>query len=385
MAWMSYADGRGRGWAVDPDGCAHIFRSNHYNRQLVARSRVVTTSQGLFLPTLTQVETNFSGIREATTQAAAANVRSIVSDAANDPRRFYEYLVHVREDGESAGTHYRDMSRRATRATAASIDSHVTGWENALAAARFVRDASAGVLMVGATALSGGAALAVGAAGTGITFTGNTQDNLAANQTMRQAMGNAAISTSVSVVTNILIPRGLSAVGRGMVGAGQQLSVGQNVVLGLITVQANIAGDMFKTALTADQNIGPEARAGVAATAGAGRRTRRHRDGQHAVRRMAADPRRARWRHHRGARGDFRDARFDQRRPSVCLGRPRGHGDVQPGRRTGHRPGTRPRPRLHPTAWNRRSRALRARGGDAAAVNGRAQPGSTGLPRFALK
>ena len=261
MAWMSYADGRGRGWAVDPDGCAHIFRSNHYNRQLVARSRVVTTSQGLFLPTLTQVETNFSGIREATTQAAAANVRSIVSDAANDPRRFYEYLVHVREDGESAGTHYRDMSRRATRATAASIDSHVTGWENALAAARFVRDASAGVLMVGPTALSGGAALAVGAAGTGITFTGNTQDNLAANQTMRQAMGNAAISTSVSVVTNILIPRGLSAVGRGMVGAGQQLSVGQNVVLGLITVQANIAGDMFKTALTADQNIGPEARA----------------------------------------------------------------------------------------------------------------------------
>ncbi len=261
MAWMTYVDRRGRGWAIDPDGCAHVYRSNFYNRELVSRSRVVHRSQGLLLPTTTEVETNFEGIRGATTRAASASVSQIASDAASDAQNLYEHLVRVREDGETAGAHYRNMMREATRQTARAIDSNVHGWENALAVAKFIRDASAGVLLVGASVLSGGAALGVGAAGTGLTFTGNTQDNLAANQTLRQAMGNAAISTTISVTTNVLIPRGLGAVGQSMVGAGARLTMGQNVALGLITVQANLAGDMLKTALTADANMPPEARA----------------------------------------------------------------------------------------------------------------------------
>ncbi len=261
MAWMSYADGRGRGWAINPEGCAHLIRSNHYERQLVQRSRIVRSSRGLLLPTLTQVETNFTGLRDAATNDAAIYTRNILRECTSDPQRFYGYLVHVREDGQSAATHYREMLANATRETARAIDSNVNGWENALSAARFVRDASAGILMVGATILSGGAALGVGAAGTGLTFTGNTQDNLAANQTMRQAMGNAAVSTSIAVTTNILIPRGLNTVGRSMVGTTQQLSTSQNLAIGLISVQANMAGGLINTAVTADGNLGPEARA----------------------------------------------------------------------------------------------------------------------------
>ncbi|MDE2406977.1 MAG: hypothetical protein KGL91_03830 [Xanthomonadaceae bacterium] len=258
---MTYVDRRGRGWAIDPDGCAHVYRSNFYNRELVRRSRFVQRSQGFLLPTTTEIETNFDDIRGATTRAASVSVSQVASDTANDVQNLYEHLVRVREDGESAGVHYRNMMREATRQTARAIESNVGGWENALAVAKFVRDASAGALLVGASVLSGGAALGVGAAGTGLTFTGNTQDNLAANQTMRQAMGNAAISTSISVVTSVLIPRGVGAVGRGMVAPGAQLTMGQNVVLGLITVQANLAGDMLKTALTADANMPPDARA----------------------------------------------------------------------------------------------------------------------------
>lgn len=263
MGWYSLTDPQGRGWSFDPDGAAHIIRSSHYNRQLVLRSRTVRRSQGMLLPTTTEVETNFNGIRGVVATEAETTIRQLGRDVREDPRRLYEWLVQVRVDGERAGEAHRDMMRAATRATAEAIASNVGAWETAESAARFVRDASAGILFVGATILSGGAAVAVGAGATGLTFTGNTQDNLAANQTMRQAMGNAAISTSFAVVTNLLIPRGLNVVGRGITGvsaAGQatrSLTMGENVALGLISVQANIAADVVKTALTADTTAGP--------------------------------------------------------------------------------------------------------------------------------
>ena len=262
MPWSSMAGPGGEGWAFDPDGAAHVIRSNHYNRELIARSRIVRREHGFLMPVTTEVETNFSGIRDAVNRAARVTVDQLDRDFATNPRRLYEWLVQVREDGEAAGDSWRAMSQRATRESAQSINANVDRWENALAATRFVRDASAGTLLVGATILSGGAAAAAMAGGAGLTFTGNTQDNLASNQTLRQAMGNAAIATTIAVVTNVLIPRGLTAVGRGMMTAGQTtLTMGQNVALGLISVQANFAGDVIKTALTADSTSMSEAAA----------------------------------------------------------------------------------------------------------------------------
>ena len=255
MVWYTMAGPNGEGWAFDPDGAAHVIRSNHYNRQLVLRSRIVRRDHGFLMPTTTEVETNFNGIRDEVTRQARVTVDQLDRDFNTNPRRLYEWLVHVREDGESAGDSWRTMSQQATRESAQAINANVDGWENALAATRFVRDASAGILFVGATVLSGGAAAAAMAGGAGLTFTGNTQDNLASNQTLRQAMGNAAIATTIAVVTNVLIPRGLSAFGRGMMTAGQTtLTMDQNVALGLISVQANFAGDVIKTALTADSS-----------------------------------------------------------------------------------------------------------------------------------
>ena len=252
MAWFTYTDSAGRGWAIDPEGVAHIFRSAHYNRLVVQRSRIVRCDQGFLLPTTTEVETNFNGIRAATADAAQTYVSQINSSLTQNPASLYEFLVRAREDGDRAGDHYQQMSRQASHATAVAINANVAGWENAITVAKVVRDLSAGTLLVGATALTGGAALAVAGAGTGLTFTGSTEDNLQSGQTLNSALRNAAVSTSVTVVTSVLIPRGLTVVGRGMVGAGQQLSMGQNVVLGLISVQTNIAGDMIKTVLTAD-------------------------------------------------------------------------------------------------------------------------------------
>jgi hypothetical protein len=253
MPWVSCGSGSGRGFLFNEEGAAHVVRSCHYNRLLVERSRRVTRDHGFLMPNTYEIETDFRNIRQEAQSRAQTVVDQMPGDVRNNPARLYEFLVHVREDGETAGDYYRNLCRQASSDSARSISANVDRWENAVSVAKFVRDTSAGILFVGATVLSGGAALAVGAGATGLTFTGNTQDNIYDNhQTMSQAMRNATISTSFAVVTNLLIPRGLSAVGRGMVTGGQQLTMGQNVALGLISVQANIAADAMKTALTAD-------------------------------------------------------------------------------------------------------------------------------------
>ena len=269
MAWYTMANPNGRGgWAFNPDGAAHIIRSNHYNRELVQRSRVIRRDHGFGMPTTAEVETNFSGIRAAVNRTARVTVDQLDRDFANNPQRLYEWLVHVREDGETAGDAYRRMTHAATQESARNIQGSVQMWTNAVAAARFVRDASAGILLAGATVLTGGAAATtVGlVGGTALTFTGNTQDNLQSNptMTMQQAMGRAAVSTSVAVVTSVLIPRGLGQASNAMLGAAR-MTMGQNVALGLISVQANVAGDMVKTALTSDTAAGPVAETAAAA------------------------------------------------------------------------------------------------------------------------
>lgn len=276
MGWYSMQDSRGGGWAVNPDGIAHVLRSTAYNRTLLQRASLVRVNHGWNMPTTTEVQVNFNGIRDESTRFASAAILDATSNVAADPRGIYEFLVRAREDGENAGGEYRRMVQQASAESARAIQSTVNFWESAETVAKFTRDVCAGALLIGASVLTGGTAAAgataIGgttlgtgtalagtlAAGTGLTFTGNTQDNLAAGQTMRQAMGNAAISTSIAVVTNVLVPAGMGRVSRGMTGVAasglpaRSLTMGENVVLGLVTTQANIAGDMIKTALTAD-------------------------------------------------------------------------------------------------------------------------------------
>jgi hypothetical protein len=76
-------------------------------------------------------------------------------------------------------------------------------------------------------------------------------------------MGNATITTSITVVTSFLIPKGLSSVGTAMTGR-TTLTLGENVAVGLLTVQAGLAADVMKTALTADAANTPAMRADAA-------------------------------------------------------------------------------------------------------------------------
>src|SRR3712207_7063836 len=102
MAWYSMADSKGRGWAFNPDGAAHVIRSNHYNRELVRRARIVRRDHGFLMPTTTEVEVDFRNIRSEVAQLARATVGQLDQDFASDPAGLYEWLVRVRDDGESA-------------------------------------------------------------------------------------------------------------------------------------------------------------------------------------------------------------------------------------------------------------------------------------------
>jgi len=108
MPWYSIADASGRGgWAFDPDGAAHVIRSNHYNRELVRRSRLIRRNHGFLMPTTTEVETDFTNIRADVGRLAQVTVTELEREAAQNPRRLYEFLVSLRNDGESAGDSWR--------------------------------------------------------------------------------------------------------------------------------------------------------------------------------------------------------------------------------------------------------------------------------------
>lgn len=261
MAWYMAKDKNNRGWAINPEGCAHLLRSCEYNRQLAIQSKTVTRSMGFLLPTVTEVDTNFAAIRNNVKQNVAGNVTSILNECSDNPEALFDFLVRAREDSDTAGAAYHQLVRSASTATSRAISSNVDKWENAQAVAKFTRDLSAGTLLVGATVLSGGTALAYAGAGTALTLGSNMQDNVGAGQSTSLALKNAVISTTITVATTVLIPNGLGKAASAMRPAQAVASTAENIAVGLLTTQANIAGDMLKTALVADKNISPAMRA----------------------------------------------------------------------------------------------------------------------------
>lgn len=270
MAWFSVTAKNGSAWAFDPEGAAQVIRTSIYNRQLRLRSKTTRHSFSVFGPTLMQVDTDFSGFRAEVNALAAAGAGKIKTDFQEDPAALFEWLVKVRADGELAGAELHKMRREATDGSARELEKDIDDWQNLMTVAKFFRDVSAGALLVGATILSGGALAAALAGGASLTFVGNLQDNIEARQSLKQAAGNAAIATTITVITNVVIPRAGSAFamsratakvavqegGKAVIKTGSDFSLGENIALGLVSAAGNTAGDVAKTALTSDYAVG---------------------------------------------------------------------------------------------------------------------------------
>jgi hypothetical protein len=253
MAVFGITDNRGRVWAFDPDLIYAIQRAAVRTRIIRQRSHVVTHSAGMFLPTTYNLETNWSGYRGDLESQAAHMWTEAEMSLRNSPETFFGNLVGLLNDAINDHNWYRQQSRDCTDRSHQSISRVVRNWERALEGARFVRDASATVLVVtaGVVAAPAGAA-AAGAAGMTGASLGSASSMLAAGSVMRGAftyqdtgnVGSAVLNAGGTFTVGMIgigsagmamsradqaLVLAISSAGAGATAGGQALVEGQNM------------------------------------------------------------------------------------------------------------------------------------------------------------
>jgi len=269
MAVFGITDNRGRAWAFDPDLIYAIQRAAVRTRLIRQRSRVVTHSQSFFLPTTYSLETNWIGYRGDLESQAAYMWTEAEMSLRNDPETFFDNLVGELNDAINDHTWYRQQTHDCTNRSMQSISRVVRNWEGAVEGARFVRDASATVLVVtaGAVAAPVGAA-AAGAAGITGVSTGSASTMLAAGSVMRGAftyqdtgkVGSAVLNAAGTFTVGMIgigaggmtlsradqaIVLAISSAGSGATAGGQALVEGQNMRQVVVASIGAVAGQFL--------------------------------------------------------------------------------------------------------------------------------------------
>jgi hypothetical protein len=175
MAWIQFADERNQRWMVNQMGLYMLIRENLHESMLLQRARVVREKKWIG-PDLVTVDINFNGFRAAKDAEAPGLYDHLARRMIHDADECFHRLVDTRELTKNSSDSLARMQREASGETMRNIDRSVGRGEIALQAATVVRDLSATTLVVGATFLSGGAALAVLGAGSALKGTGTYQD-----------------------------------------------------------------------------------------------------------------------------------------------------------------------------------------------------------------
>jgi hypothetical protein len=248
MAWMSVADARGRGWDVDLDAAAQLCYAEAFAYEQNDRTTFPERCRGMGYPTTYSAELRQEGFRAAVRQRADASFRAFQRQLWNDGDAAYRQLIVLRRDAVRLTARLRERQSDASRRTSTNIDRAVQRGEMLVSASRGVRDVSAGVLVLGATFLSGGAAIGVLGAGSALRGTGTYQDT-----------GNvgAAVLTSTTTFAFGMIPLARGS----MLAPGATLSAGEQTVMFFIGVQNN-ASTAAMNALV----LGQDARSAIASS-----------------------------------------------------------------------------------------------------------------------
>lgn len=228
MAWMSVADARGRGWVVDLDSAAQLCYAEAFAYEQNDRTTFPERCRGAGYPTTYSAELRQEGFRAAVRQRADASFRAFQRQLWSDGEAAYRQLIALRRDAVRLTARLRERQSNASRQTSENIDRTVQRGEMLVSASRGVRDVSASVLVLGATFLSGGAALAALGAGSALRGTGTYQDT-----------GNvgAAVLTSTTTFAFGMIPLARSS----MLAPGATLAAGERTVMFFIGVHNNAA------------------------------------------------------------------------------------------------------------------------------------------------
>ncbi len=160
MAWETFRSNDGV-YLIDWTGLTRILRSCKRAAAMKDYSEVVISEKHWVGPDLWSVEVNWDKVNLETTTQTELELRKFNDSAKNSMQRELNRLVSMMEDADDDRDTFHDRMADAQHGTMENIESSVHKGEIGLEIATAVRDTSAEIEMVGATYLSGGAAVAV--------------------------------------------------------------------------------------------------------------------------------------------------------------------------------------------------------------------------------
>ncbi len=230
MDWVPFEDDQGRRWEVDQLMLWMLIREYVHARNIYYRARV-KVERRFFTANLTTVEVNWDGFGEAKNRDSEALYQETANDLLASGSQGLENLIIMRKRAREYSREFRRKQQKAQSDTMDSIDRSVRNLSAGEQTARVVRDVSAGTLVVGATFLTGGAAVGALGAGSLLSGTGTYQDT--------GNLGAAAINASGTFVVGAVGLAGTA--GGGMMRGGQALASNQQAVLLLLGVKMDVS------------------------------------------------------------------------------------------------------------------------------------------------
>ncbi|MBL8247058.1 MAG: hypothetical protein JNK95_01675 [Candidatus Competibacter sp.] len=173
--WFEYTDACGSVWKTDWVGVYRILRAYARSKEVLKHSKVIkrkpdfrNVSGGFrfaeqiidrpFLPTIEHVEVDWLAVEKGADLEAARLAGDIWRNwLPSSGERTIEHLIGLRKDTLEYDKKFWKQSNDAWRGTMAGIGTNVKTLEEVKKGLEIVRNASADILMVGATFLSGGA------------------------------------------------------------------------------------------------------------------------------------------------------------------------------------------------------------------------------------
>jgi hypothetical protein len=234
MAFALHRDHSGAAWLVDVAGVRQLIRSYVRSAALARRSQLVADTQalgpmGTFKLTTFTIQTDYSGVTSDINNQSLPILKDFDVKLRTSGKKAFDFLVLKRNETVNLNNAFREKQLDASMRTSDAVNrvqGNIEWWKNKVT---LVRDASADFLMVGATFLSGGTAVAVlgGASFLKGSFTfedkklaGTSTGNAVAAGTIEAStdliVGAISLGTGPAIKTAIATKSASSAVGAGV-------------------------------------------------------------------------------------------------------------------------------------------------------------------------
>ena len=147
-------------WAVDWDIVYRIIRGFHTADRRLAYHTVVSTDVWGTGPTLRHVDVDWDAVRRDAIGLADRDFAVLAERSTHNMRDVQYYLRWMVKETQRLTSDFSDKMRALQAENAGRINAVSDNWEGAAEVAKIIRDASAEFVVIGASVLSGGTAIA---------------------------------------------------------------------------------------------------------------------------------------------------------------------------------------------------------------------------------